>query len=563
MSDSQESTFRRLLKDLVAGLINGVASVPSGMATAALAGVNPVYGLYAVTVAPAVGALLASSQLMQIATNGAAALTAREGIDGVAGIARPQTLFLLVALAGAFLVLFGLFRAGRLLRFVSFPVMTAFLSGVATVLVMDQTAKLFGYESGRPTNLGRFVDLILNLPEVSVSSAVVGGVALVIIVGLTRTPLNNVASVIGLVVPPILAAVWKPDDVTLVRDVSEIPQGFPPLGIPDLSLLSFDVVTSAFALAVIIAVQGAGISQSYENPDGTKPDPSRDMLAQGEANVAGSLVSGMPTGASLGQTELAASTGARTRRTGVVHSLCMLAIILVAPGLVSLVPVPALAAVMIVAGFSAVRFDAMAFVWRTRGPARVVLVLTFLATLLVSIAVAVALGVVSAVVLYVASSVSRVRVNALEPRDDGRIHVTDVPQKLADESITVIDVYGSLFFAGARRLRELLPEPEGSKRSVVILRLRGNSQVGATLIDVINEYAHALAAGGGRLFLCGMEEQVSERLKRAERLELHDEVAIFPATGVLRDSTKQAVDAANEYLRDRREDGADTLVWPD
>lgn len=204
----------------------------------------------------------------------------------------------------------------------------------------------------------------------------------------------------------------------------------------------------------------------------------------------------------------------------------------------------------------------MAFVWRTGGAARVALVLTFFATLLVSIAAAVALGVVAALVLYVFSSVNRVRLNALEPRADGRIHVKHVPRKLENASITVIDVYGSLFFAGARRLRELLPEPEGSKHAVVILRLRGNDQVGATLIDVINEYAHALAEGGGRLFLCGMEAQVSERLKRAERLELHDEVAIFPATGVLRDSTKQAVAAANEYLRAQRQGGADTLVWP-
>jgi sulfate permease, SulP family len=245
------------------------------------------------------------------------------------------------------------------------------------------------------------------------------------------------------VVPTVIAVLWAPEGVKLVSDVSEIPRGLPPLGVPALQLVTVDLVISAFALAVIIAIQGAGISQSYKNPDGTSSDPSRDMFAQGAANVAASLVSGMPTGGSVGQTALAASTGARSRLTGVFHGLCMLAIILLVPGLVSVVPMPVLAAVMIVAGFSAVRFRAMAFVWRTGGPARWVLVLTFLATLLVSIAAAVATGVVAAVVLYLYTSVSRVRVNGLEPRDDGRIHVVDVPKKLPDQGITVIDVYGS------------------------------------------------------------------------------------------------------------------------
>ena len=73
---------------------------------------------------------------------------------------------------------------------------------------------------------------------------------------------------------------------------------------------------------------------------------------------------------------------------------------------------------------------------------------------------------------------------------------------------------------------------------------------------------HELADAGGRLFLCGMEEQVSDRLERARRLDLEEEVGIFPATGILRDSTREAVNAANDYLRQYREDGRDTLSWP-
>lgn len=541
--------LRTLPNDLVAGLVNGVASVPSSMATAALAGVNPVYGLYAVTIGPGVGSLLASSQMMQVATTGASALTASQAIAGYSGDQRAQALFLVVALAGVFLGVFGLLKAGRLVRYVSYPVMTAFLSGVALVLVFDQTAQLVGYSPEGRTSLGEFVDLLRNLGRISLQSTIVGLLALAIIVGLSRTRLSNVASLIGLAIPTMVVALWQPSDVQIVSDVSTIPRGLPPLGLPDISLLSASLVFSAFALAVVVAIQGAGISQSYKNPDGSQANPSRDMFAQGAANIAGSLVSGMPTGGSVGQTALNVSAGAKSRLAGVFHSLSMLAIIMLVPGLVSLVPMPVLAAVMIVAGVGAIRLADIGSIWRTAGSGRWVLALTFLATLVFSVAAAVAIGVVAAVVLGLYSAASDVRVRALVRQEDGEIHIVDLPEKLPDRSITVVEVYGNLFFAAARTLGDRLPDPAGAERPVVVLRLRGNHQVGSTLIEVLNDYAHELAEAGGRLYLAGMDEQVSERLQRARKFDLKEEVFLVPANHVLGGATKRAVSAAAEWLR--------------
>jgi sulfate permease, SulP family len=564
-TNSENGSFvARLQGDLVAGLINGVASVPSSMATAAMAGVNPVFGMYAITVAPATGSLLASSQMMQVATTGASALTAAQAIAGYSGDQRGEALFLLVGLTGIFLALFGLLKAGRLVRYISFPVMTAFLSGVALVLVFDQTAQLVGYSPEAQTSLGEFIDLLRSLGEISLQSAVVGLIALAIIIGLSRTPLSNIASLIGLVVPTVIVVFWEPSDVEIVSDVSTIPRGLPPLGLPDFSLLSPNLVFSALALAIVIAIQGVGISQSYKNPDGGSPNSSRDMFAQGAANVAGSLVSGMPTGGSVGQTALAVSTGAKSRWTGVVHSVTMLVIILLVPGLVSLVPMPVLAAVMIVAGFSAIRFGSMASIWRIAGTGRWVLAVTFLATLLFSIAAAVALGVVASIVLNLFSASSNVQVRMLDQRHDGEIHIVDPPEELPDRKITVLDVYGSLFFGAAHTLGEKLPDPAGAEHPVVIIRLRGNSEIGSTLIDVLNDYARRLAEAGGRLYLAGMDEQVNERLQRARQLDLDEEVVLFPATGVLGQATRDAESSAQNFLRQYRdEDDAEGEVDED
>lgn len=190
------------------------------------------------------------------------------------------------------------------------------------------------------------------------------------------------------------------------------------------------------------------------------------------------------------------------------------------------------------------------------------LVLTFIATLVLSVPAAVTIGIIVAVTLYVYSSATEVAVRALQPHYNGEIHIVDVPKILPDRSITVIEVYGSLYFAAAKRLQELLPAAGETNRPVVILRLRGTSQIGSTVIDVLNDYAHDLANAGGLLYLNGMDKQVSRRLERARQLDLDDGVVVFPATDILGESTRQAVAHANDWLRHYREDGDDALAWP-
>jgi len=536
----------------VAGAVNAVVSVPSGMATAALAGANPVYGLYATVASPTVGSLLSSSQLMQIATTGASALAAGQAVSAYPSDERGPALFVLVLLAGLFLVAFGVLRAGRLVRFISYPVMAAFLSGVAAVLVMDQSAQFAGYESAASTSLGSFVDLLLHVGEFSWQSVVIGGTALAIMILLGKTKLANIASLVALVVPAVIAYLWRPEKVEIVNDVSEIPSGMPPFGVPDLGFLSINLVVSAFAVAVVIAVQGAGVSQSVPNPDGARADASRDMLAQGAGNAAASFISGMPTGASVSQSALNVQVGAKSRFAGVFHGLFMLLIILVASRLVGQVPMPVLAAIMMVAGFQAIRFAAMRSIWSVGGTARWTMVVTFLATLVLSIPAAIAVGVVMTLVLFIYQAGQTIEVHELTQQHDGEIRVEDAPDTLPAHTVTVLDVYGSLYFAASRTLRERLPDARSADRSAVVLRIRGNNQIGATFIEEINDYAHELAGRGGRLYLCGMTEDLADKLRRADRFELGDEVVLVPGTNVLGSSLQAAVQDAEQWLQEDR-----------
>lgn len=524
-SRSRLSTLR---SDFVAGLINAVVSVPDGLASAALAGVNPVYGLYTSMTAAITGSAVVSTQLMQVATTSASALAAGQAIESYPADQRDTALFTLAVLTGIFLAVFGLLKLGRLVRFVSHAVMTGFLIGVAVVLILDQFAPLVGYSPEGANEITQFVDIFLHVDQWDVRTVIAGVLALAVMVGLSRTKLSSISSLIALVAPALIVFVLGWGGVELVSDVSMIPRGFPAFTPPDLTLVTPGLMLAAFSLAVVIAVQGAGVSQSYENPDGSPVSASRDMLAQGAANVAAGLFSGIPAGGSVGQTALNVSVGARSRWGGIFGGLWMLAIVLLFPGLVGEVPMAVLAALMIVAGFGAIDFREASSIWQTGSVPCWSIVITFLATLVLSVPMAVATGVVFTIILFLASSASDVTIRAMEMWEGHHIAEVDPPRTLASDAVTVLNVYGSLFFAGARTLGEALPDPDDATHPVVVLRMRGRTQVGATLIDVLDEYADELANRGGRLYLAGVDADVASVLKHAHKLEIGEDVQIFP-----------------------------------
>jgi SulP family sulfate permease len=207
-----------------------------------------------------------------------------------------------------------------------------------------------------------------------------------------------------------------------------------------------------------------------------------------------------------------------------------------------------LAALMIVAGAGAIDLREARSIWNTGGAARWSILATFVATLLLSVPVAVGAGVLLTVVLYLASSASDVTVRALVRNGAGHISEVEPPARLPSNEVTVLDVYGSLFFAGARTLADALPSPADSSRPVVVLRLRGRTRVGATLIEVLDDYADALAEAGGRLYLSGVGRQVGAQLRSTGKLDLDRSVYLVPAADILGASTRQAFTHASAWL---------------
>ena len=473
-----------LRQDGSAGLNSAIVSLPDGMANGVLAGVSPIYGLYACMVGPIAGGLLSSSRLMIITTTSASALVAGQALGGLSGSERKTALFAMVILVGIIQIIAGLLGAGRLTRFVSFPVMTGFLAGVAVSLILSQLPTIAGVDVSGNNKVGETLDLASKLRQVHLSSLGAGGRDPGAGRGSPRTRVGNFGTLIAMALPLVAAAVSNLDSVRLVKDVGEIPRGLPSPSVPAFFDMPLDralsVSTGAMALAAIILVQGAGVSQSAPNPDGTRSSSSRDFMAQGAANAVSGLFRGLPVGGSVSSTALSVIAGARSRWATVLSGIWVALIVIFFAGAISNIVMPALGGLLIVAGVHSIHPADVRAVWRTGWPARLASVTTFLAMLLTSIQIAVGLGMVLSALLYVIKSSSDISIVGLVRRADGRIEEQEPPSTLPSDQIVVLDVYGSLFFAGARTLERRLPRPDNAHHPVVILRLRGHTEVDAT-----------------------------------------------------------------------------------
>jgi sulfate permease, SulP family len=218
------------------------------------------------------------------------------------------------------------------------------------------------------------------------------------------------------------------------------------------------------------------------------------------------------------------------------------------PGLVARVAMPTLGVLLIVASAGAIKPKEVVSIWSTGWPSRVTIAITFLATLILPIQVAVGLGVALSAVLYLYQSAADVSVVELVERPDGRIEERKPAKRLRSHDVTVLDVYGHLFYAGARTLGRLLPKPADAQNPVVILRLRGRITVGATLIDELTGYADQLAEANGRLYLTGLSEEVDEQMASTGKLREADPVRAYSATPIVGESTRAAVDDARMWL---------------
>jgi SulP family sulfate permease len=498
-----------------------VESVPDGLAMGLLAGVNPLAGLYAYLFGMVGAAVVTSSSFMVVQVTGSIALVVSD--TGLSTRPDPDAaLFTLSMLTGVILVVAGLAQAGRLVRFVPTAVMAGFLSAVGVNIVLGQLANLTGYPAPYDNRVAKLIDTLLHPAAWSIPSILVGVVTIAIIAALQRTRIGGIGLVIAIVAGSALAAAldaWAGADVALIGDLVSVPDGLPAPVLPSWGDILF-LVLPASSIALICIVQGAGVSTGLPTPDGRRPDVSRDIVAQGVGNLLAGFFRGMPVGGSMGASSIVVAAGAKTRRALFVAGIVMVLVILFAAQTVAYVAMPALAGLLIVIGAGAIKPARIRSVLGTGPLQTAIMAITFVLTILIPLQFAVLVGVGLGMVLFVVQQSNRVRLRELRFGEGGAMREVDPVAVVGPGTVTVLQPYGSLFFASAPTLERQLPRvSESSRNAVVILRLRGVDQIGLTTSDVVRRYAAALAAEGSTLKLVVSDPQVLAQIRSSGLVE--------------------------------------------
>lgn len=547
---SLKTERKNIVPDIVAGATFAIVNVPQGMANAVLAAANPVAGLYSLMVAMPVGALFTSSVFMNVSTTGALSVAAGDVLSPLAEEQKLPTLIGLVMLIGLVQMGFGLLGLGRLIRYVSNAVMTGFLTGIAVLIMLGALRDVTGYASRQPNPLLRLADTAMNWRLFDMPTLGLGLATVALIFAFQRTALRKFALLLALLVATLVAFLamrltdWG--SVTLVGDVASIPRSLPVPSLPALAILP-ELLFPALAIALIGLIQGAGVGQSYPNPDGNFPDTSRDFTGQGLANLAASFFGAIPAGGSISGTAICVQAGARTRWTNIFAGVFIVVIVLFLTGLVVLVPMAGLGGLLLVVGYQNIQPENIRNVWRTGRSARLIMCLTLAATLVVPLQYAILAGVVLSFLSQILRSANHVVIREILLVDGGFPHEGPAPTQLQPGQVTALRVSGSLFFASAQELERQLPATEGAKGTAVILILRDIDDLGSTVIRVLKRYAQGLQQQGGKLLLAGVNEALLGQLQRTGVTDLIGGTSVFPAKAEIGLALNQALFGAKRW----------------
>lgn len=542
--------------DVVAGLTFAIVNVPQAMGHAMLAAVNPVLGIYTLMVAVPVGALFTSSVLMNVSSTAALSVAAGAALSALPDEQRLSGLAVLVLLAGAIQMLAGILRLGFIVKFISNAVMIGFLNGIAALIILGQLGHLTGFRSERVNIVASALDLFLKLNQLDPPTTIIGVFTLALMGVLMATALRRFAFVLAVAAATLLLALlsgsawgavsdWS--GVMRVGDIAAIPRELPGLTLPPPGLW-LPLLLPAFSLAVIGLIQGAGVSQGYANPDGKYPVVSRDFLGQGVANLAVGLVGGIPAGGSISGTALIMSAGARSRWTNITAGIWVALIVMLAGPLAELVPMPALAALLVVAGYQGLRIKQAATVWNTGKIPAAGMIGTFAATLFLPLQYAVLLGIVLSILLHAVRQSNKVRLIELLLVPGGWPEEHPAPRELPSNRLTLLHIHGSLFFAAARTVEEMLPHTDNARNSVVAIILRGREEIGSTFISVLQRYSEGLKSRENKLMLVGVEPKLNEQLARTGLLKSIGQENVFLAAPQIGVAINRATAAAYTWL---------------
>ncbi len=499
----------KLYGDLSAGLTVAAVALPLALAFAIASGLKPEAGLFTAIVAGFIISALGGSRV-QIGGPAGAFVVVVYAIVERYGVAN---LLLATMLAGVLLLLMGLFRVGNLVRLVPVTIVIGFTNGIAVLIILSQLRDFFGLPV---TELP--ADFFLKLralaqaaPGADPVTIALGVASLGVIWGwprlwrsgagaLSRAMRHVPGTVVGLVVGTAAVAALKLHVETIGTRFGGIPQSLPQLswpqiGWPELSLL----VGPAFTIALLGSIESLLCARVADAVIEDRHDPNQELMAQGIANIASPLFGGFCATGTIARTMTNVRSGAKTPVAGIVHALCLLAIVLVAAPLASHIPLATLAAVLLYVAYYMGEWHEFVRLRQFSNYYRVVMLTTFTLTVVIDLTVAVQVGLVLACLFFIARVSGLTRVEPIRELEESSAGV-DARQ------VEAFRISGSLFFGAVSKMDGLL-DPKRRLPRVMILDLAQLLSLDNTGLETIETLHRMLSKGGATLILCGLQEQ--------------------------------------------------------
>ena len=521
--------YRRdqFVADLTAGVIVGIVALPLAIAFAIASGVTPDRGLYTAIIAGFLISALGGSRV-QIGGPTGAFVVIVYGIVQQHGIAG---LTIATVMAGVILIVLGLARFGGAIKFIPFPVVTGFTSGIALIIFSSQVKDFLGLEMGDvPAD---FVDkwgaYAERLGTVNPYSVLTAGLTLAVILGWPRINRRIPGPFVALVVATALVHLFQLPVETIGSRFGEISAGFPRPSLPPVSYaMVTGLIMPAVTIALLAAIESLLSAVVADGMIGGRHRSNVELVAQGVANIVSPIFGGMPATGAIARTATNVKNGGRTPVAGIVHALTLLLITLFFGRWAGLIPLAGLAAILVVVAYH--MSDWRTFAAELRGPRSdvVVMVATFVLTVAVDLTVAIEVGMVAAAFLFMRrmAEVTNVRVIAREFEDGGDDYETDpnaVRRRAIPNGVEVYEINGPFFFGAAEKFKDALGQVSRTPK-VLIIRMRNVPAIDSTGLNVLRDLIRGSSRQGTRVLISDIHTQPLLALGRSAVMdELGDE----------------------------------------
>jgi SulP family sulfate permease len=509
-----------LRPDLIAGLTTAAVVIPKAMAYATIAGLPVQVGLYTAFLPMLIYALLGTSRPLSVSTTTTLAiLTAAELGEVVPGGDLSSLLgatAVLTVLVGAMLVVASLLRLGFVANFISEPVLIGFKAGIGLVIILDQVPKILGIHFARGTFVRNLLATGRGIPDTSLLTLLVGIVMIVLLVGmeklLPKAPVPLIAVAAGIAGASLFGLQGHG-----VELVGRIPQGLPPLTLPDLSL-AVQLWPGALGIAVMSFTETIAVGRAFAKTEEPPLQANRELLATGLANAGGAFLGSMPAGGGTSQTAVNRLAGARTQFAELVTAAASLGTMLLLAPLIGLMPQATLAAIVIVYSIGLIRPEEFSAILQVRRTEFIWAVTAFSGVVL--------LGTLRGIIVAIVVSLVALAYQAANPpvyvlrRKPGsnvfRPHSDEHPEDEAFPGLLLLKVEGRVFFANVGQVTyKIRPMVDDARPKVVAIDLSAVPDLEYTVIKMLTEAVKRERERGVSLWLVGLNPKVLAIVQRS------------------------------------------------